>query len=272
MKKPILCLLLLLGMCWTFAHAAPPGETRIVSLVPSQTELLFEMGFGKSLIGVSNFCNFPPEIASLPRMGGVELDLERIVSLKPTIVMDIDGMHRRYELFFRQIGLKFKDYPIKHLADIPAAAKQMAADLGEPERGVAFEKKWNEELNAITKHFDHSPRVYLEIWDTPLQAAGPASFMGEMIQIAGGKNIFSDSDGSYPVVDPEEVLKANPEVILLAYPLGSIQTVAKRPGWSEITAIRKGNVRPLTNDSFVRPGPRCLNAIRELSEIFKNAK
>lgn len=245
---------------------------RVISLMPSQTELLCEMGFGKNLVGVSDFCNYPPEIRKVEHVGAVELNLEKIVGLHPTIIMDIDGMHRRYSLFFHQVGLKFVNYAVKQLSDIPKAARKMAEDLGSPEKGTAFAEKWEAGLAAVQGTKIGSPRVYVEIWDAPLQAAGKTSFIGEMVEFAGGKNIFSDGDSPFPVIDSERVIKSNPEIILLVYPLGSPQKIASRPGWADITAVRKGNVRCLDADLYVRPGPRCLEAIKDLSIIFQAIK
>jgi iron complex transport system substrate-binding protein len=263
----LFCLILLL-----FFLASPQGfamDHRIISLIPSQTELLFEMGFESEIIAVSDYCNFPEKARQLPRVGGIELDLEKIVSLRPTVIIDLDGMHRRYELFFRQVGLAYRNYQIKKLAEIPLVAQQMALDLQKPEGGKAFAETWAKELADLSRSRHHL-RVYAEIWDAPLQGAGPRSFIGEIIEYAGGKNVLQDEQVDFPVIDPERIIKTNPEVILVTYPIGNLQKIGLRPGWSEITAIRKGWLRGLDYDTFVRPGPRCLKAIKTLSRYFRD--
>jgi len=265
----------LVFLCFFFLAGVISSEAqsqRIVSLMPSQTEILFELGFGGQVVGVSDFCNFPSQTGSLTHVGGIDLNLEKIVSLKPTIIMDLDGMHRRYEFIFQQIGLKFRNYSIKKLSDIPIVAENMARDLGNPEAGAQFRKKWAEAFDSLPRFSRPGPKVYVEIWDAPLQGAGPESFIGEMVERAGGKNILNLTNSSFPVINSEEVVKANPEVILILYPLDSPEKIALRPGWSEITAVRKRNIRILENDVFVRPGPRCLEGIKKLIEIFQTSK
>jgi len=254
----------------TSPNFASEREHRIISLMPSQTELLFYMGFGENLVGVSDYCNFPPEVKNLPKIGGLELNLEQIVLLKPSVIVDLGGMHQKYAFFFQQVGIKYTDYRINSLDDIPSAAVSLAHDLRKPERGERFRKQWKETINGLSPMPQISPKVYVEIWDEPIQSAGPSSFIGEMIEKVGGKNIIPQDIQNYPIVNPEQIIKANPDFILIAYPIPDIEKIYERPGWSEISAIRRKNVIKLDYDIFVRPGPRCLEGMKMLSKIFSS--
>ncbi|GAB4276039.1 MAG: cobalamin-binding protein [Candidatus Rifleibacteriota bacterium] len=254
--------------CIASIDAQSIRQNRIVSLVPSQTELLFKLGFGKDIVGVSDFCNYPEATEKITKVGGMELNIERIMSLQPTLILDLNSMHKRYEILFRQLGLNYVDITINKLSDIPLAAKSIASILSDEKNSESFVLEWNKsiaELNAGKP--EHTPKVYLEIWDTPMQAAGPASFMGEMIEVAGGKNIITTMS-DYPVVNSEHIIAANPDIILLSYPLTNTDSIKRRPGWENIEAVKKNQIFHLDQDLFVRPGPRNIEGLTVLRKYF----
>jgi iron complex transport system substrate-binding protein len=260
------------GTDFTPAAPAPGQARRIISLMPSQTEILWEIGLGSSVVGVTDNCNFPPPVRSLPRVGGVELNLERIAALRPTDLIDLDGAHRRYEIIFGQMGLRYRSYSMPAVDHLPRTALAMARDLGQEAKGLAFAASWSQSLAAIPPLDGPPKRVYIEIWDAPLQAAGERSLLGELVRRAGGQNILRDSDDEFPVVAAEQIVNLDPEVILLAYPIQDLRKVTGRPGWGDITAVRHGNVHSLNQDLLVRPGPRCLEGIRMLGNILRAAR
>lgn len=106
----------------------------------------------------------------------------------------------------------------------------------------------------------------------PLQGAGPASFLGELLDMAGGKNILASAVADFPLVNPELVVTADPEIILLTYPAGTVSEVQNRPGWKEIHAVKNGRVFQVEYDAFVRPGPRLLQALRQMIELIRRTK
>jgi iron complex transport system substrate-binding protein len=262
-------LLTLVALC---SSAQNLVQTRIVSLIPSQTEMLFKLGFGDKVVGVSDYCNFPPETSKITKIGGLEINIEKVMALRPTLVLDLNSMHRRYELLFGQLGLNYVNMNINKLSDIPETAKQISTILGSATKGNEFVENWHKGMSEITLNSsDIEPKVYLEIWDQPMQAAGPTSFMGEMVTTAHGQNIITNQT-DYPVVNSEHVIAADPDIILIAYPLTNLESIKNRPGWKNITAIRKNNIFALNQDLFVRPGPRNIDGLKELRRIFSNLK
>ncbi len=265
MPRNILALLGVMLLCLASANA---GEHRVISLVPSQTELLYAMGFEAAIAGVSDFCNFPEAAADKPKIGGLELNVERIMSLRPTLLVDANSMHRKYEPLFQQLGLKYVDFATTRLDHLPQVAASLSQMLDAPENGIRFAANWNARLRQLDlQKPTRKILVYFEIWDTPAQAAGQSSFIGELITRAGGQNIFSGS-GDFPVANAEMVIKENPDVILVAYPLPNLEKIKNRPGWSHIKAIKSNRLHALNQDLFVRPGPRNLDAIEQLNRIF----
>ncbi len=231
--------------------------------------MLFRLGLGHLVIAVSDHCHYPREARGLPRVGALELNLERMTALQPTAIVDLEGMHRRYELFFRQVGWRYLNYSARTLEEIPRLAASLAADLGVPLAGKEFAAAWELEIQALPKPKARRPRVYLEIWDSPPQAAGPNSFIGGLIRLAGGENVVDMATPDFPVIPLSRIAQKDPEFIFLAYPTSSTAIVGRRPGWSEITAIRMQRVIALPENLPLRPGPRCLEAVRYLSHLLE---
>lgn len=244
-------------------------ETRIISLVPSQTELLFAMGFGPEIVGVSDYCNFPDAAAKIQKIGNMELSIEKIMSLKPTILIDVNHMHRKYELLFSQLGLNYVNFSLKQLEQLPIVASEISQILGGNVQADSFIKDWKTKTSEVELvRPDKEVKVYFEIWDTPMQGVGGAGYIGEMIQKAGGTNVL-DPKIDFPVVNHETVISSNPDVILVAYPVTSLDSLKNRPGWQNLKAIKNNRVYSLDQDLFVRPGPRNLEGLKILNKIFR---
>ena len=255
----------------SIAIGKPLSNNRIISLVPSHTELLYCISSGHEVVGVSDYCNYPPEVIEKAKVGGLQLNIEQILSLQPTLLLDLNSMNKRYEMIFGQLGLNYVNIEIHNLSDVPAAARRIAKILGYPQRSKDFIEKWNKKLADLTANLpEKSPTIYLEIWDKPMQAAGPSSFMGKLLVAAGATNAIQQ-ETDYPVVNSEHIISANPDIILLAYPLPDLESVLKRPGWQNITAAKKKQIFSLNQDLFVRPGPRNLQAIENLKKIIEKS-
>ncbi|MEW6713430.1 MAG: helical backbone metal receptor [Candidatus Riflebacteria bacterium] len=262
-----IAILLSLFICISFSLSAA-GTSRIVSLVPSQTELLFALGYGPQVVGISDYCNFPARTAEISKVGGLDLNVEKIMSLKPNLVLDLNSMNRKYQLLFSQLGLNYVNFNVSRLEDIPEMAGKICQILdGNEDKAQSFQQEWKTRLEKLSSINSSPLRVYLEIWDTPMQAAGPASFIGALIKTCGGENVIKESQ-DYPVVNSEHIIAADPEIILIAYPHPDLDSIKKRPGWSGISAIKKNRVHALDQDLFVRPGPRNLEALDILVKLF----
>lgn len=268
--KKLNALTFVLIICKILSINAAP--LRIISLVPSQTEMLFELGYGKQIVGISDYCNFPEETKYIPKIGGLELNVEKIMTLKPNILLDINAMHKKYQLLFSQLNLNYINFNVTTLEDIGIMAEKIVNILGPTAQSSSFLSTWQTRIQELTTtQIDYHPRIYLEIWDKPMQAAGSKSFIGDIIRRCGGQNIISDPV-DYPVINSEQIIAADPEIILIAYPHPNLDQIKKRPGWSHICAIKKNQVHALNQDLFVRPGPRNLQAISILQNIIRNYK
>jgi len=249
----------------------PAAETglRVVSLVPSVTEIVYAVGAGKVLVGNTNQCNFPEAARSVYKVGDfMTPDLERIVALRPGLVFLALPIHR--QLLDKLNEMRVPVY-VSRPADIPAVLKEIdtvASLLGRKAQGESLVVVMRRRLDSIPAFAD-TPRVYVEISGTPLMTAGGGTFINELLARAGGRNVFASSLQEYPVVDPEAVLKADPEVILLLHPDMSAQDVAVRIGWGGISAVKHSRIYGrLNEDLLFRPGPRIVDGVVLLAKLL----
>ncbi len=261
----LICIIFL----FSFYSSVFASENRIISLIPSSTEMVFAIGMGKELVAVSHYCNFPADqISHLPRIGDQNLNIEKIISLKPTILVDTNSIHKRYEQLFEKLKLNYFNMEIRKPEDLPIAAKLLAAQLGNASGADVFAEMFNREIsNLQIIQNNQKPKVYMEIWNNPIQCAGGNNNLNSMINIAGGQNPLAEL-GEFPTVNSEMLIKSNPDVIILAYPDASIPSIYERPGWKAINAVKKHNIFTINQDLIVRPSPRNIYAIRELNKIF----
>jgi iron complex transport system substrate-binding protein len=249
----------------------PAAESglRVVSLVPSVTEIVYAVGAAKLLVGNTNQCDFPEAAKSVYKVGDfMGPDLERIVALRPGLVFLTLPMHR--QLLEKLNELKVPTY-VSRPADIEAVFKEIdtvAQLLGRKAAGESLVAGMRRRLDSVPSFAD-TPRVYVEISGTPLMTAGGGTFINELLVRAGGRNVFAYSMQEYPVVDPEAVLAADPEVILLLHPDMSAQDVATRVGWGGISAVKHGRIYDkLDEDLLFRPGPRIVDGVVLLAKLL----
>jgi iron complex transport system substrate-binding protein len=248
--------------------SSEPG-LRVVSLVPSVTEIMYAVGAEKLLVGNTNQCNSPEAAKSVYKVGDfMSPDLERIVALCPSLVFLTLPMHR--QMLEKLNEMKVPVY-VSRPADIEAVFKEIdtvSQLLGRRASGESLVAAMRRRLDSIPAFAD-TPGVYVEISGTPLMTAGGGTFINELLARAGGRNVFASSVQEYPVVDPEAVLAADPEVILLLHPDMSAGDVAFRVGWGGINAVKHSRIYDkLDEDLLFRPGPRIVDGVVLLAKLL----
>lgn len=246
----------------------PPA--RIVTLLPSLTETVCELGACDRLVGVDDFTNWPPEAAKLPRVGGVDdANIERILSLKPDLVLL--GSTSRAIARLTSLGVPVLGLDIRQLADVKRVLGKVGAALSVPGADAA----WRRLDEAIAQAAASVPperrgqRVYFEL-GADGYAASESSHVGEILSRLGAKNIVPGSLGTVPRLNPEFVVRADPQVIMIA--ARSAGSLAERPGWRNIRALRERRVCAFDeagNDVIMRPGPRLGVAARLMADCLK---
>ena len=246
---------------------SPPQ--RLISLLPSLTESICALGKCSNLVGIDRFSNWPLSIQTLPKLGGIsDSNLEGIVQLKPDLVL----VDRSSPIIARLEGLNIPvmAFDIKTMADEERALQKMGLALGSNEPDRVW-KQIQAEITRANKQLDGSQKnmkVYFEVNSAPY-AAGRTSFIGELLSRLELNNIIPDSLGAFPKINPEFVVQAKPDIIMLSET--RLADMKKRPGWSSIPAIAKDRICAFSkeqSDILVRPGPRMGQAALILSRCI----
>ncbi len=252
------------------AAPLPAQAKRVVSLMPSYTEIIFELGAGKDLVGVSNFCNWPPEAGKIEKTGDyLRPNIEKVYSLKPDTVFagtwaDASSSKQLSSMGIKVVSLSEE----KSAADIFATVRLIAAELGRKRAGEKLIRK----LSALMpgKLPEKPLKVYLEA-DTGGWTAGELSFLSDAVRLAGGRNIFAGEKRGYFQASWEDVLLLDPEAVILLS--GTEEEFLARPMARGLTAAKAGRIiTGLDRDAFSRPGPRLFSEIKKLGAFLNAGK
>lgn len=253
---------------------------RILCASPGVTEIVFGLGEGKRVVGVSDYSVHPPEARALPRIGGLyNPNRERITMLSPDLVIS-QGKHESLAHFCRERSIPLINPPLDTLDDLYRAIRLIGGKLAAEQRAEEMIRRLTRELEEVRKRVaDRTPpKVFLGLGHTPgdltgLMTAGPGSFLHEILVIAGGENIFADAVGLYPRISKEALSVRQPDIILEVIPDGISEgnRDLMRSDWRRLPmlpAVRGGRVFYLSEDYMLIPGLRIGKIARRLAGIF----
>jgi iron complex transport system substrate-binding protein len=239
---------------------------RIISMLPSHTETLFALGVGNRIVGIDQFSNFPKaETEKIQKVGNsFTPNLEAIAALKPDLVLIDDSAYSKLSENLEKLGITVYAGMAQTYIESFEKIAILGRLTGATNTAQSIISRLRNEINQLGAKIVRQKKVsvYFEVDPTPY-AAGEASFIGELLSRAGGKNIIPKSLGAFPQISPELVIKANPAVILGV----GLSDVSSRPGWASIAAIKNNRVynpTPEENDAIVRGGVRLAQALRAL--------
>ncbi len=247
---------------------------RIISLAPSNTEILFALGLGERVAAVTDFCDFPLEAKEKQKVGGFsEPNLERIVEISPDLIL-ATSMHAKEIEKLDELGLKVFVIDSKSLKDIFSAIDKVGSLTLSKPQAKALIGKMSERLSEIDKRLaglpaPEKPLVYYEIWNDPLMTVGKDGLIAEAIRRAGGMNLGDGLTGEYPELSLEKIIESDPKVIIA--PKGSMSDpaiVKERAGWEEISAVQNDRVYIVDESLLVRFGPRIVDGIYYMAEMI----
>ena len=253
--------------------ASPAPPARIVSLAPSITETLFALGVGDRVVAVSDFCDYPPEVKRLLRVGSFNApSVEAVLGQRPDVVIGAPspGNHESV-LTMRRLGLRVEIVDPERLADLPAITRRIAEIAGVPAAGERLVATMAAEMDAVRRRVADAPRprVLMLVGQDPLIAVGPESFLGEMLVAAGAVNVAPAGE-AWPRLSLEVVIAADPEVIVDCS-MGTETGTATLGYWTRfgsLAAVRDGRVYPFRSLEALRPGPRLAAALVELARLL----
>jgi iron complex transport system substrate-binding protein len=255
--------------------AVPFPPKKIVSLAPNVTEILFGLGLDHEIVGVSIHCNFPERAKSKVRVGSyISLDLEKIVSLKPDLIIATGAGNTR-DMVERLERLGFPTYVIfpKNVEEVIRSVGHLAQVVNRKKEGAEIiqeMKRRRESVVALTQGFPR-PRVFLQIGEAPIVTVGKNSFADDLIRLAGGDNVVENERTMYPRFGMEEILQLSPEVILISSmnPGGNYQRVVQEwSRWKTIPAVKNGRIHLIDSDLIDRPSPRIIEGLEEMARIL----
>ena len=257
----------------------PGPAEKIVSMAPSNTEILFAVGAGEQVIGRDEFSDFPLQAADLPSVGGGfgDYNLEAIVDLEPDLVLAAEINTPEQVTALSDLGLT-----VFYLAN-PTSLDEMYANLmtiaeltghaNETERMVEDLKQRVAAVDEAVASVEEFPTTFYELDATDPSApwtAGAGTFIDTLIAQAGGQNIASDLEGQYLQLSIEEILVRNPQIILLGDAAYGItpESIQERSGWSNLSAVVNERIYAFDDNLVSRPGPRLVDGLEELAKLL----
>ena len=252
--------------CTKQAPTASEQSLRIISLVPSVTELLFEVGAGDQVVGVTTWCLYPPEAQEREKIGGLIVDTEKVLSLRPDLILS-SPIARKASGDLQRLGLRVVVIETNTFEEIAEQLRRIGGLTGHAQEGDAAADRLLARVRAVEARVVglQQPPVFFETGGDPILTAGPRSYPGDAIRRAGGQNIMYDLEQPWSTVSWEVVLKRDPEVILIAH--GS-QTIPGRAGWDRLRAVQAGRVHHVPKEAFYYPTPRLAHGLELATRLF----
>jgi len=267
---------------WIFLAGPAMAQTpaRIISLAPSLTEILYDLGLGDRVVAVSRYCNYPPEVRAKPIIGGMSNpSLEAIVAMGPEMVLlSNDGNPHEIERRLRKLGVRTHVFRAKRLRDIPGEIRALGTALDVAD---SAESSAGRIENAIRRYAEKTrpsagrtrQKVLLVVHPDPLIVAGPGTAMDDVLKLLGLDNIAATAKTEYPRYSLEAVIIQSPDIIIIGK--GHDETMAQSrrllKKLNRVEAVRQGRVYYI-DDPLFRLGPRITDGIAEIAAIVERAK
>jgi iron complex transport system substrate-binding protein len=275
---------------------------RIVSLSPSNTEILFAVGAGDKVVGVTDYCNYPAELEKQLKtnktvtVGGYwNPSVESIVELKPDLVLVsvakcsnqtkkcTSNCSHSCEIMLKAANklqslginiLKLSPHGLDTVLDDIFVVGQVTGNSLRAHKIVTNLKERIKDVVEASKTVAAIPKVYFEVWNDPYLSVNSKNWIGTLINLAGGENIFGQAPSEWPMINPADVVDLNHDVLLFPFIADvlpfweSFETVKKRQGWENITAVKNNQLYTVMRDCISRPGPRLVDSLEMFSKIF----
>ena len=256
------------------------GIERIVSLAPSNTEILFALGLGDKVVGVTSYCNYPSDAIKKDKIGGYStVDIEKVVSLKPDLVLAAYGNGEETVERLKKLGLNVvvvSSKPEKSIEDTLDEIRYVGKITGRDKDAESLCEEMKKRIKEITDKTKNADKVRVAhiCWHEPLYVAGSETLQSDLIEKAGGENVFSDVEG-WHLVGIEDLIIKNPDVIIVSSGTGmggeknvTYDYILKENRLKDINAVRNDRVYLIDADTVSRSGPRIVDALEEVARVL----
>ena len=267
--------------CTTFKDAlgreipVPAPPKRLIALAPNLTEILFALGLGDRVAGVTNHCNYPPEASLKPRVGSyIHLNVEQIISLSPDLVIGtVDGNERYILDLLEQAHIKVFFVNPRDVRQTIATISTVGLVCGVPENARQLSGNLTLRVNRVVEVTSprKKPLVFLQIHIQPIMTVSKNTVHHDLILLAGGDNMTADEPVTYPRISLEEVIRRKPEVILVSSMEREGRFEKARQDWlqwTSIPAVQKGKVHLIDSDLIDRPSPRVVDGLEIMAKLL----
>lgn len=257
------------------------GPQRIVSIAPNATEIIYALGEGHRIVGTCRYCVHPPEAASTEKVGGLfDPDTEKIIALRPDLLI-VRGKSETLARLCEESDIKLFTDPTEKLADIPANIEALGHLLGREREAARLIAGFSEELTRLRLNVADRPRprVLITASRKPdelanIMTAGKGSFLDDMVALAGGANLYAETETPYPQVTTEDIVARRPDVIVELMPESvgepDLEARVKRQ-WaslSTVPAVASGRIYVLTDANALIPSPRIVEIVARLQRLL----
>jgi iron complex transport system substrate-binding protein len=263
---------------YTFTISEYPE--RLVSLAPGNTQILFAVGAGDNVVGVTAYCNYPYNFSAWIEAGNMSLSgnyyeptVEPIIALNPDMVFAALGS-ADVAVQLRSLGYNVMVLDPGNLTGIMDNVMRVGKATNHEAEAIALVADMEQRIEAVTSQLtdiEYRPKVYNEVWSDPYTSVGKGTFIDSLIKMAGGQNIFENATSPYPIVDAEAIISQNPDIIIFPSSMGiamSFDDVADRDGWGSIPAVVNQKMYLINGDMINQPGPRQVDALEILAQII----
>lgn len=253
--------------------AVPPA--RVVSLVPATTELVFALGAGSLLVGRTAWCDYPAQAAAVPNLGnGIDPNVEAVVAARPDLVLLYkSGANRAAAERLRALGIATLELATDRMEDFDRITRLLGSALDRRQEAESLVVRTARDLAAASRPSvvpSSRPSVFILAWDRPAMTLGRGSFLSEILERAGARNVFDDLATSSAPVSIEAVAARNPEYILVS--TEGDPHIAGRDEWQVVSAVRQRKFLRVTGSEFNRPSPRIGSAVRRLAAALDSLR
>jgi iron complex transport system substrate-binding protein len=250
------------------------SPTRVISLAPSITEILYAIGLDNEIVGVTEFCDYPPPAQLKPKIGYAQPNTEAIVALQPDLVL-APRAFLRPELLAKLEQLKIPTFVVdpESFEEITSRIQNVGRILNRSSSADEVASTMRQRIASIRSKMEPLARVRVlyVLNSQPLITVGPGSYLDQVIKVAGGSNIASEATVPYPHLSMEAVLKEDPEIIV--FPIGKAEGISPSEQqqwlrWTSLSAVKQGRLHQIPADVLNRPGPRIVEGLEGLARII----
>ena len=269
-KKLALAILIILLAGGVYADK----PQRIISGMPSITEMLYALDLDDRIVGVTTNCNYPSQASVKEKVGGFFLNLEKVVSLKPDLVLMLEDAQKRDIQKFREFGLPVYTLSPHTVIEVMGTLIELGEVTGEKEKAEEVVEEMKKRILMVeTKGKDSPPwKVLVIVGYKPLIVVGSGNFIDDIIRYAGAENVAAQTNAAYPQYSFEMLLEENPDYIVIPKGVVEWEEIKEDSRWQSLTSVKNGRILFINANILSRPGPRVVEAIEEIAEFIHEEK